>query len=209
MTTRNFSILRRKAGLIDLQTPLQPQSAGVKAYRLKTDTTPSGAFGTTVMTVPNTGFLDPDVKGTHSVIQPGNNVRMVFKPSNFGLSDTAAFWLKLVFIDDADAEMVSPAPSAATLIAPPSAGPEQMGFTGSAPLSALRIDLPRAMDNFRIRNLDAANALMVAFQEGGPEVTVPFGQENSGIYGLVSSIWVRGVGGTVSFSTTYTPASPR
>lgn len=208
MTTRLFSILRRKPGLIDFVTPLQAQSAGVKSYRLKTDTTPSGAFATTVMTVPRTGFVDPDVKGAHNVIQPGNNVRVLFKPSNYGLSD-AAFWLKLVFIDEADAEMVTPAPSAPTLISPPTAGSEQMAFTASAPTSALRIDLPRAMNNFRILNLDGANALMVAFQEGGPEATVPFGKENSGFSGIVSSIWVRGVGGAVAFSATFTPATLR
>jgi hypothetical protein len=65
------------------------------------------------------------------------------------------------------------------------------------------------MNNFRIVNLDGANALMVAFQEGGPEATVPFGKENVGVTGIVSSIWVRGVGGAVVFSATFTPATLR
>jgi hypothetical protein len=206
MTTRNFSILRRRAGLVDLVTPLKLVTPSVKSYRLKTDTTPSGAFATTVMTVSRTGFVDKDVAGAHNVIQPGENVRMIFKPSNFGLSDTAPFWLKLVYIDEADAEMVTPAPSAPTLIGSPNEGYPQVAFTASAPLSALRIDLPRTLENVKLRNLEAANTLMVAFQEGGGEATIPFGTENVGVQGGVSSIWVRGVGGAVSFSFTGTYA---
>lgn len=207
MTERRFSILRRKPGIIDLITPLKPLSSLVVGYRLKTDTVPSGSFSTTVISTGRTGLVDPAVAGPHNVIQPGENVRIIIKPSNYGLSDTDYFWLKLFYLDVTNAEMVGP--GAATLVLPPFVGPEQTGFTGSAPTSALQIDLPRAMENFRISNLDAANALAVAFQSGGPEVTIPFGKDVSGFQGTVSSIWVRGVGGTVSFSASFTYASPR
>lgn len=208
MTARLFSILRRKPGLVDFITPLMPPSTGVAQYRLKTDTTPTGAFATTVMTVRG-GYLDPSLVGTHSVIQPGENVRIVFKPSNFGLSDTAMFWLKLVYIDAANAEMASPAPSAPTLVLPPFTGNTIAGFTASAPTSALQIDLPRAMDSFRLVNPDATNGIGIAFQEGGPEVTVTAGKDLLNQNGAVSSIWVRGIGGATSFSATFSYANPR
>lgn len=209
MTARLFSILRRKAGLVDLITPFQGPSTGVVQYRLKTDTNPFGSFSTTVMTVPRTGFIDKDVAGAHNVIQPGDNVRIIFKPSNFGLSDTAAFYLKLVFIDGANAEMVTPAPSAGTLVLPPFTGPVQSGFTATAPASVTQVDLPRAMENVRVLNLESSNGLAVSFQDGGPEITVPAGKELSGFYGTASSIWAHGVGGTAQFSISFTYASPR
>lgn len=207
MTTRIFSVLRRKAGLIDLITPLKIVSPSVKAYRLKTDTTPHGAFGTTVITAPRTGFVDASVAGAHNVIQPGENVRIILKPSEHGLSDTAPFWLKLVYIDETDAEMVTPAPSAPTLIGAPGEGYNQIAFTGAAPVGVARVDLPRAMANVRILNLDTTNTLMVAFQEGGGEVTIPFGKEHvGGLQSSVSSFWIRGVGGAVNYSFTATYA---
>jgi len=209
MTARLFSILRRKVGLVDLIAPAQAPSTGVVQYRLKMDSTPTGSFSTNVMTVPRTGYVDPSVAGPQHVIQPGDNVRVIFKPSNFGLSDTAYFWVKLVYIDAANAEMVSPAPGAATLVLPPYSGPVMSGFTATAPSSAAQIDLPRVMENFRIFNSESSTALAIAFQEGGPEVTVPAGKEISSFDGNVSSIWIHGVGGTAQFSASFTYAFPR
>jgi uncharacterized protein YodC (DUF2158 family) len=205
MTTRLFSILRRKPGLVDFVAPLRD---GVSAYRLKTDTTPVGAFATTLVTVPMTGFMEPELAGAQHVIQPGNNVRIIFKPSKYSLPDSGAFWLKLVYINAAGTEMSDPAPSAPTFISPPNEGPMQTGFTAVAPASALRIDLP-TVDNFRIRNLEAARNLVVAFQEGGPEATVYQASDSTGITGTVSSIWINGSGGTANFSAQFTYAASR
>ena len=211
---RLFSILRRKPGLIDLITPIRPQSEAVESYRLKTDTTPGGAFATTCMTAPRTGKVDPAVAGPQHVIQPGENVRLIFKPSNFSLSDTDAFWIKLVYVDIANAEMVTPAPGAPTLVLPPFTGPVQTGFTATAPVGAgfansLQLDLPRAMENVRILNTDGANPLFVAFDPGGPEMEIPFGKELVGFFGLVPTMFVRSTGGAVKFTTTFTYATPR
>jgi len=210
---RLFSILRRKAGLIDLITPIRPESEGVAYYRLKKDTDPGGAFASVVLTAPRTGLIDPAVAGNHHVIQPGENVRMIFNPSNYTLSD-AAFWVKLVYVNAALSEMVSPAPGAATLVLPPFTGPIQTGFSGTAPVGAalansLQIDLPRAMDNFRIRNLDTTNPLFVATDPGGPEMQVVAGMELAGFSGLVSTLFVRSTGGTVAFTATFAYATPK
>lgn len=218
MSGRIFSILRRKPGFIHFTTPLLDSiTTSVVGYRLKTDTDPGGTFGTTVVTVTNTGLIDPAVAGPQNPIQPGNLVQILMKPSNYGLPDSAYFWLKLVYVDSSGSEMLSPAPSAATLVLPPFVGNEQSGFNATAPSGAalansLQIDLPRQMSNFRVRNLSTTLPLYVAFQEGGPEVVVPgqaSSQESIGFDGLVSSIWVRGSGGTVAFSTQFTYANPR
>lgn len=216
MSARLFSILRRKPGLIDLIIPRRPDSEGVAQYRLKTDTDPVGSYGTTVITVGPSGWIDPVVQGPQHVIQPGNNVRIIFKPSTLSLSDTGAFWMKVVFVDGVGAEMTSPAPGAGTLILLPPTIPFMTGFNATAPdgsdlAHSVQVDLPRGMENFKIRNLEAAGgkSLYVATQDEGPEFVVPPGQESMSFYGLVSSFWVRGSGGTAAFSTQFVYANPR
>lgn len=228
MTTRLFSILRRKPGLIDFVTQIRPESEGVFKYRLKTDTDPGGSFTTTVIESRVGGFVDPSVAGPQNVIQPGNNVRIVFNPFNYVLTDSF-FWLKLVYVDASNAEMTSPAPSAATLVLPPYVGNEQAAFSATAPngsdiSQSLQIDLPRMMDNVRVRNLGApvgggfsggtfdsvspGPVLYVAFQEFGPEIALPPGIESVGFSGIVSSLWVRADGATSGFTAQFRYANP-
>jgi hypothetical protein len=228
MTTRLFSILRRKPGLIDFVTQIRPESDGVFKYRLKTDTDPGGAFSTTVIESRVGGFVDPSVAGPQNVIQPGNNVRIVFNPFNYSLTDSF-FWLKLVYVNASNVEMVTPAPSAATLVLPPYVGNEQSGFSAMAPngsdiSQSLQIDLPRQMDNIRVRNLGAPTGggfsggsfdsvsatpvLYVSFQEFGPEVAVLPGVETVGFSGIASSIWVRADGAQSGFTVQFRYANP-
>lgn len=217
MNIRLFSILRRKNSLLDFSIPPQPESAGVAGYRFKTDTDPGGAFATTAFNSPINGFVDASVAGPQNVIQPGNNCRIIIDPSAHGIDDNYAFWVKMYYLDAVGTEMTTPAPSAATLVLPPFVGNEQSGFNATAPsgvalANSLRIDLPRQMSNFRVRNLSTTIPLYVAFQEGGPEIVVPgqtLSQESVGFDGIVSSLWVRGSGGTAAFSTQFTYANPR
>ena len=216
MSGRLFSILRRKPGFIHFVTPILDSSTGVAKYRLYTDTDPTFPSPTAVVTVSAGGLVDPAVAGQTPIIA-GNNVSILIKPSNYGLPDVAFFWLKLVYVDSGDSDMVSPVPSAPTLVLPPFTGDEQSGFIATAPsestiADSLRIDLPRQMSNFRIKNLDGSHDLCVAFQEGGPEITVPgqaSSQESTGFDGNVSSIWVRGSGASAAFSCQFTYANPR
>ena len=218
MSGRLFSILRRKPGFIHFTTPLlDSTTTGVVKYRLYTASEPGFTSPTAVVTVTNLGLVDPSVAGPQNPIQPGKNVQILMKPSNYGLPDSAFFWLKLVYVNSSDADMSTPSPSAATLVLPPYVGNEQAGFNGTAPsgttiADSLRIDLPRQMSNFRIRNVSTSVALYVAFQEGGPEIIVPgqaSSQESIGFDGIVSSIWVRGSGATAVFSAQFTYANPR
>jgi len=210
---RRFSILRRKAGLIDLITPIRPESEGVASYRLKKDTDPFGSFTNVVLTAPITGLIDPTVAGKHHVIQPGENVRMLFNPANYTLSD-AAFWVRLFYVNASNVELGSPAPGAATLVLPPFVGPIQTGFTATATVKAdlansTQLDLPRAMESIKILNLDGTNPLFVAFDAGGPEMEIPFGKELTGFVGASGQMFVRSTGAGVKFTTTFTYATPR
>lgn len=211
MSGRLFSSLRRKPGFIHLTTPLLDPSTGVVKYRLYTDDDPTFPSPTEVVTVTKLGLVDPDVAGPQNPIIPGNTVQILMKPSNYGLPDSDFFWLKLVYVDSADADMAIPAPSAATLILPPFVGDEQSGFNATAPnepsiADSLQIDFPRQMTNLSIRNLSLTIPLYVAFQEGGPEIVIPALTESIGLGGMVSSIWVRGDGGTADFSARFTYA---
>lgn len=209
MTERKFSILRRKPGLIDLVTPIiQDLSLDVAEYRLKTDSVPEGSFTTTVMTVPNTGLVDKDVAGAHNVIVPRENVRMIFKPSNFSLPDSDYFWVKLVYVNSGGAELATPTPSAATLVLPPYTGPLASGFTATAPASQLQIDLPRLMREVRIENLETSTDMFVAFEEGGPTVKIPAGSAYDGRVGTAASLWVNGDSATAEFNASFTYAFP-
>ena len=240
MSGRLFSILRRKPGFIHLVTPLLDfQSTYVLKYRFYTDVDddPNFTAPTPVITVSNLGFVDPAVAGPQNPIQSGRNVQLLLKPSallnnpppispptdlspyTYPLPDSAHFWLKLVYVDSTGADMVSPAPSAPTLVLPPFVGNEQAGFNSTAPHGAsiadsLQIDLPRQMSNFRIRNLSKTLDVYVAFQEGGPEIVIPgqaSSQESIGFDGIVSSIWIRtsDLSSDAAFSCQFTYANPR
>jgi len=238
MSGRTFSIIRRKPGFIHLITPLLDSvSTGVVKYRLYTDVNddPNFTAPAPVITVPNTGFVDPAVARLQNPIIAGNNVQILLKPSalpnnpppvsppvdlspyTYPLPDSGHFWLKLVYVDSTGADMTDPAPSAPTLVLPPFVGNEQSGFNSTAPSGSsisdsLQIDLPRQMSNFRVRNLSASADLYIAFQEGGPEIIVPgqaSSQESIGFDGIVSSFWVRGSGATAAFSCQFTYANPR
>jgi hypothetical protein len=166
MSGRLFSILRRKPGFIHLVTPLLDfQKTGVLKYRFYTDVDddPNFTAPTPVITVSNTGFIDPAVAGPQNPIIPGNNVQLLLKtemsltpglghppnnpppisppvdlsPYTYPLPESAHFWLKLVYVDSTGADMSPPpaivTPSAPTLVLPPFVGNEQAGFNSTAP----------------------------------------------------------------------------
>lgn len=212
MTARLFSVPRRKAGLVDFITPIRQ---GVDGYRIKAATNFDQSF-TAIITAPNTGYVDPAVAGNQHTSYGGDNVRIIFKPSTYSLSDTGVLWLQLAFVIGVTEQTTGPnAPSAATLLSPISGTPTGMQvLQGVAAVQTTiagsqQIDLPRLVENVHIRNL-SANPLFVAFDAEGPEIQVnTASQDLQGFYGTVSSIWVRSTGGTAAFSMSFTYANPR
>lgn len=211
---RLFKIARRRPHIIDFYTPLT-YGLDTAGYRIKWAQNFDGVF-TAIINSTNVGFLDPNVNRNVIETQPstGKDVRIVFDPTSFAIDDTKSFWLQFAQVTGAAETLVS----APTLILPDSANKGQGIVTihGTAPSGAttansFQIDLPFAMQNFQIHNEDGANSLFVSTEQGGPEqqcAPSAFVQYET-IWAVQPSIWVRGGGGAVAFSATFTLGFPR
>lgn len=212
---RTFSVIRRRNHLVDLMTPFV---YGIQTYRLKWNVNFDGAFAQ-FLDSSNVGYLDPSINPAVVEAQPSRGqVRVVFDPSNYAITDTGSFWLELWHVPVGGGPEVQM--SAPTLVLPESShhGVGSVTIHGTAPIGAssansLQLDLPRLMSDFRIHNEEAVggHALFVSSEEGGPESrldpdTFPQFQQLTATQG---SLWVRGGGGTAAFSAVFTLAFPR
>lgn len=217
---RLFGIARRRPNYVDLITPF---TYGVDGYRLKWAANFDAAF-TTFITSSNVGFVDPAVNravidsqpmgGFTGLANSGRNIRIVFNPASYSITDTSAFWLQFVPVTGG----VEGTAGAPTLVLPDSAN-HGVGITtihGSAPsgvasANSLQLDLPRLSEDFHIYNEDGANSLFVSTEQSGHETQVkpsPAEQMHM-LRGTQGSLWVRGGGGAVVFSARFTLAFPR
>jgi hypothetical protein len=212
---RIFKIPRRRPHIVDLYAPLT-QGLDQFGYRVKWASNFDGSFAVIINST-NVGFLDPNVNRMRIESQPttGTDVRIVFDPTSYGITDTQSFWLQYAQVIGG----VETTVSAPTLILPDSANKGQGIVTiqgnapsGAASANSLQLDLPFLMQNIEITNNDSSNTLYVSTEQGGPEV--PVGPK-LGFYGYQAiwasqgSIWVRGGGGAVNFSATMTLSFPR
>jgi hypothetical protein len=209
---RLFKIARRRPHIVDFYTPF---TYGVDLYRIKWAANFDGAFATIISST-NVGFVDSNINPMVIESQPttGKDVRIVFDPTTYGITDTQSFWLQFVPVTGG----VEGTASAPTLILPDSAnkGVGSVTIHGNAPNAAssansLQLDFPFLMSDIRIHNEDGTNNLFVATEQNGPEQqlkadTFPQWQH---LQGTQSSIWVRGGGAVVAFSAVMTVAFPR
>lgn len=206
--TRCFSIIRRRPNIIDLITPVV---LGVDTYRLSWgsnfDVTPVDFLDT-----PNTGYLDPKFFDTPQTVTPGNNVRMVFDPATFSIPDTSPIWLQLSHVVGGAAKVKS----GRTLVLPRYNETSVLGLAGTAASAAdlsgsIQIDFPRLVTDLRVHNQHATAALLLAFDAGGPEITVGAAptMQTISLTGTQGSLFVRGDGADVPFSATCTFAFVR
>lgn len=204
---RTLSCFRRRPHIVDLLTPVVP---GVGTYTIKWAQNFDGAF-TAIINCTNIGFYDDNIPRGKTELQNTNGfVRMTFDPTTFSIDDTKSFWLELW----QDGVQIS----APTLLLPDSANKGQGVVTihGSAPSGAssansLQLDLPTLVQNLTIHNEDGTNSLYVSTEQSGPEQQLgpaTFYQYQT-IWGSQGSIWVRGGGGAVLFSGTFTLSFPR
>ena len=212
---RIFKIPRRRPHIVDLYAPLT-QGLDVAGYRVKWAQNFDGVFAAIINST-NVGFLDPNVNRYKVESQPttGTDVRIVFDPTSYSIDDTKSFWLQYAQVTGGVETLVS----APTLILPDTSlkGQGIVTIQGNAPsetssATSLQLDLPFVMQAFQITNNDAANILYVATEQSGPEQEVGPKLGFPGyqtIWGAQPSIWVRGGGGAVNFSATFTLAFPR
>jgi len=212
---RSFSIIRRRKGIVDLLTPKQPN---VKGYRLQGAANFDGSF-TTLMTADiSSGFLDPTINPAvlHSV-NNRDHIRIVFNPDTYngaGVFDSKNFWLKFVPLDFSGTPGT---PSPATLVLTDSEhyGTSRILISGTAPqgaalANAQQLDLPFTTQDLYIKNEEATggrNLYIAVLASGGEQQVAP--QETLTIFhGPTDTLLVRGVGGTVAFSASFTNYLP-
>lgn len=209
---RSFSVIRRRPHLVDVLFPL---TAGVQTYRLKWASNFDGSF-TQFLDSTNVGFLDPSINPAVVGSQPtaGRQVRVVFDPATYSIPDAEPFWLQYWTVPFGGAEEQQ---SAAVLILPDSSnhGIGVITIHGTAPSAgsvsgSLQIELPRRMCDIRIRNEGAGNSIYLATEENGAEMEFPPDvTQYVNLDGAHATLWLRGSGGNVPFSATFTAAPVR
>lgn len=218
MTTREFQVVDRRANLLDIITPKRPD---VQGYRFRAAPNFDGTFVTILTADISSGFLDPTVDRRVLTPLPAgrNHVRVVFDPQTFfgaaAIVDADHFWLTFTPVDFAGAPGTESNPG---LILPA----DQYGVSGrimiqgNAPNEAswadsLQLDLPLRMQDFRITNNEASggNSLQVMYAEtGGGEQEVLPEAVHEWYEGAVGMLRVRGAGGTVNFTASFTNLLP-
>lgn len=209
---RIFKIVRRRPHIVDLYTPYV---AGVEFYRVKWATN-FDAAPTNIIDSTNIGFLDSNVNRNVIETQPttGTDVRIVFDPTTYSIPDDVSFWLQVARVVGGSETVVG----APTLVLPDAArhGIGIIAIRGDAPNEAssadsLQIDLPMLMQDFKVQNEDGANSLFIATEQGGAEQVFPalLPIQPWSLMGTQGSLYVRGGGGDVTFSASFTLAFPR
>lgn len=213
---RDFTVIRRRPNYLDIITPKRVNVAG---YRLQAATNFDASF-TTILTAPiSSGYLDPAINPTMiSGINANDQIRIVFNPNTFtgtaGIVDSKQFWLRFVPVDFSGSAGTA---GARGLIVTDGEriGNSRMVIAGTAPQGAavansLQLDLPCAGQDFHIKNQEASGgrALWVSIVPNGPEIQVSPQETMKAYDGMISSLFVRGEGGTVSFSATFSNYLP-
>ncbi len=214
--SRDFNVIRRRTGIVDILTP---KRANVGGYRIEAAPNFDDSF-VALFTAPiSSGYLDPSINREvlHSVNCP-NQIRMVFNPATFtgtaGISDTQHFWIRFVPVDFAGSAGTPGNPSLVLTDAEHS-GNSRILIAGNAPNGAtvansIQLDLPFTSQDIYIKNEQpaAGNALYVADFAGGAEQQISAQETLSIVHGPVDTLVVRGSGGTVAFSASFTNYLP-
>lgn len=214
--SRNFTVVRRRIGIVDMLTPKQANVAG---YRIQAALNFDGTF-TTLFTAPiGSGYLDPAINPVtlHAINNP-DKIRMVFNPDTFtgtaGIADAKDFWMRFVPVDFAGSAG-TPGNPALVLTDAEHYGNSRVLIAGTAPSGAdvsasLQLDLPFTTQDLYIKNEEATggHALYLADLPGGPEQQISPQETLTIFHGPVDTLLVRGSGGTAKFSASFTNYLP-
>lgn len=211
---RSLTVNRRRPGIVDTYAP---KVYGVAGYRLKAAANFDSPFNT-IFTSTNVGFVGQGVDQRVLESQPINGkVRMVWNPADYGLNDSAHIWVQLFHVSGAGVETQV---SAATLILPDLTqflhrGTGHVLIRGTAPSavagSALQLDLPRLMTDWRVFNESVTKQVWISFEPNGPEYVLKVNDtapQFTSWKANAASIWIRGDGGTAPLSIHATYANP-
>ncbi len=205
---RSISILRRRAGLVDLLCLPFTNASG---FQVETATLPTGSWTNRfTATRGSGGYSDPAIPQAVGATLPAVHerpgyLRATFDPTGYSIADNAPFWLRVkpvvggVVGAEQGSHLVMPYDtSLRPLVVVALTAP-----AGAALANSLELQLP-ALLNPDIINLEAApgTALYVAFAPGGPEIVIAAGSSYSNFQGTVTQLFVRGSGGTAAFQMT-------
>jgi hypothetical protein len=209
--SRDFSVIRRKANLLDV---VIPYVAGVDGYRLDWATNFDATYTNGIITATRVGWVDESLHNLpHQLITNSNVCRVIFDPANYSITDANPFWLRLTPVTAG----TPGTPGVGGLILPDGDGYRMLALSGTAPSASsvagsLRLDFPRMVEDLHIEGRDAATSLFVATEAGGGEWEyLPTVGANPAISirGATPHIFVRGGGATCKFSMTGTFSFPR
>ncbi len=191
---RSLSLHRRRANLVDLTLPVR---SGVISYQFQVAANFDASFSTfeTVSSAGKVSKSAADFLFEASGFR--GKTRFLFSPVDYSIDDTKPFWVKIRPVTAAGVGTAE----AAQLILPYSSAPNRgVVISGTAPAGAgiansLELQLPCQVKDLVIRAVDIP--LIVAFEPGGSEITVPDAAANLGSYlrfgeQTVSQLFVRG-----------------
>lgn len=212
--SRIFAVPRRRPSIVDLYANFVP---GVDLYRVYYGANFDTVLPwTKIIECAPAGFFDPSVSRDKIETQNtnGRQVRIVFDPRTYGITDTTPFWLRVAQVVGVVETVLSPP----TLILPEDAhhGVGVVIIAGTAPVAApLQLDLPRLMSDIRISNDDGAggNYMTVATTSGGPAFAIypaaDVGPTPLTLNATESTLIVQGDTADVAFSATCTLSFPK
>ncbi|MFA5387355.1 MAG: hypothetical protein WC322_03075 [Candidatus Paceibacterota bacterium] len=206
--TREFSVIRRRPGILDIITP---RRTGVDGYRIEWAANFDVAF-TTLVTSSINGYVDDSLRDMAHAIAAGNNVRIIVNPADHTITDTKPFWLRFVPVVGG----VPGTPGNSGLILPDASGRAVCVIAGNAPNAAtitgsIQLDFPRLVEDLRIVN-NGSNSLFVAPVDSDAEFEIKSGGTQipfTNLRGAIPGIRVRGGGAVVAFQATFTLAFAR
>jgi hypothetical protein len=200
---------RRRPGIVDfLVTP----NALAGSYQIFGGASFDATTHLQLFAFGQTGFRDDTINpAVLDMLNQGDRIRVVFDPAQHGLTDTVVNYLQLKYVTAAGGGAVVMSP--VTMLLPDSMYHGYQVITvngsapqGAAPVNSTQIDLSRLARDLQVVNQSATNGLWVGTDAGGDPYYVAPGAQYTTFIGTVSSLFVRGAGGTVAFSASFTHA---
>ena len=217
LSNRDFNVFRRRPHVVDILTKKRP---GIQGYRFQASPNFDGTFNTIVTADISSGYLDPRVNPNVLHVVPNQDtIRVTFDPNSFtsaaSIDDDHHFWLRFVPVDFAGTPG-TPGRPVLIITDYEHNGMTRVVIAGNAPAAtdvngSLQLDLPFTSQDVYIRNespVAGGHDLYLASLPGGAEQQIGPQETMTQFFGPLDALIVRGSGGTVRFSASFTNYLP-
>lgn len=199
---RPFSVYKRTANLVDLIWEAVP---GIKSYKFEYSSNFDGTF-TDMQEVPAGGFSSPSVLPDGAFVNLRQSVRFRFNPSDYSISDSDPFFLRVTPVDWAGVEGDT---GPMQMIVPYGTQPNRpiilsgTSVQGADVSESLIIHLPSQVVGANIK-VQSGSPLVISFEEEGDEYKIfSTGPGLDNNFPSFSAIRLRGDGGDSVFSAMF------